>query len=188
MKKILIIISLAVMTLMVASCTEDATSEGTATVEQMYKGMMASYRGSYPLNNIPQQIYFTIDEQSNVIVNRFPLNLVFVKLYPQDYSSITEPEEAVSLKAPIKGFNLNTSFIEFSTDLDNTEPLRFKFMKDGEEHTGWAMVHVVGVYNQSMTTMTIQFTVTDLVIDNVDMKDMIPIHYFVDSAMKEISK
>ena len=186
MKRIPVMICLAIMSLMVASCSEDSSTEGgMTTIDQMFQRMKASYRGSYYLNNIPKFIHITIDEQAHVVVDKFPLDLVFAKLYPNDYSSITEPEGQIKLDAPIKGFNLDSSYIEFSTDPDNTAPIEFTFIKDEEKHTGWALIYAIGLYNQSMGTLTMQISVVDLVIDGQDMRSLTPIHYFIDSAIKE---
>ena len=189
MKKIKVMIGLAVMMLMVAACSENSNSDGDIeTVDRLFQRIKASYKGNYmATNNTMHPLNFTIDNQANVVVDQFPMNLILAKLYPDEYSMIIPTATSTALKAPIKGFNLDSTlnFIEFSTDVDQTELVDFTFTKDEEEHTGWAQVHVVGVYNIYTSTMTIQFSVTDLVIDNQDMQSMTPIHYFVDSALKE---
>lgn len=187
MKKIPVIISLAIMAFLFATCSDEKTFEGEIeTVDHLFQQMKATYRGGYMLpNNVPQPISITIDERANVVVDKFPLDLVFAKLYPSDYSTISESAETTGLVAPIKGFNMNNSLIEFSTDIDNTEPIEFTFTKDDAEHTGWAMVYVVGIYNPYWSTLTLQLSVVDLIVDGQDMKSLTPIVYFIDSAVKE---
>lgn len=189
MKKIQIIIGVTIMMLMTVACSENSYNDGDIeTVDKLFQQIKASYKGNYmAANNTMQPLNFTIDSQANVVVDQFPLNLIFAKLYPDEHSIISQTATSTAMKTPIKGFNLDSSlnFIEFSTDVDQTEPIDFTFTKDEVEHTGWAQVHVVGVYNIYMSTMTIQFSVTDLVIDSQDMQHMTPIHYFVDSASKE---
>ena len=189
MKKIKVMIGLAVMMLMVAACSEDSTNDrGLTTVEQMFQQIKASYIGSYvSTNNVPKAIHITIDKQANVVVDQFPLDLVFAKLYPDDYTAISELEGALRLEAPIKGFNLDAKFIEFSTNTDQTAPLEFTFKKNGVEHKGWALVYVIGLYDQQLIAMTMQLSVVDLVIDGEDMRQQTPIHYFVDGAIKDTS-
>lgn len=189
MRKIQVIIGWAIMAFMVAACSEDKTSEGgMVTVDQMFQQIKATYRGSYvSANNTMQTMNFSIDEQANVVVDDFPLDLILAKLYPYDYVSIPAPAEPVELKAPIKGFNIDSSlnFIDFSTDEAGTLPIEFTFTKDETSHSGWAMIHVIGLYNMYLRTLTIQFAVTDLVIDGADRQNLTPINYYIDSAMKE---
>lgn len=188
MKKIQKIISLAIMVLVVAACTEDATTEdGMVTVDQMFQQIKAAYSGSYmSANNTVRSMDIIIDDQANVVVEDFPLDLILAKLYPYDYASIPAPVDSVGLKAPIKGFNIDPSlnFIDFSTDEGGTAPIEFAFKKDDTLHSGWAMIYVVGLYNMYMKTLTIQFSVTDLIVDGQDMQEMTPIDYFIDRAQK----
>ena len=186
MKRIPLVISWVIMAFMVTACTEENTTDtGIATIDKMFQELKASYKGGYvSTNNITRPINFTIDEQANVVVDNFPLDLVFARLYPSDYSSISGPVEPVGLTAPIKGFNLNSPYIEFGTDIDNTAPIEFTFTKDDEEHKGWAMIYAAGGYNPFAVALTIQFSVVDLVVDGQDMKSMTPIIYFVDNAVK----
>ena len=189
MKRIPLIISLVIMAFMVTACTEESTTEReTETIDKMFQSLKASYKGAYvSTNNITQLINFTIDEQANVVVDGFPLDLVFARLYPSGYSSISGPVKPAELKAPIKGFNINSPYIEFGTDIDNTAPIEFTFVKDDEEHKGWAMVYAAGLYNPFTDTLTIQFSVVDLVVDGQDMRSITPVVYFIDSAVKESS-
>ena len=177
------------MALFVVACTENATTEGgMVTVDQMFQRIKATYSGKYvSANNSMQSMDFTIDDLANVVVEDFPLDLMLAMLYPYDYVSIPKPVEPIGLKAPIKGFNIDSSlnFIDFSTDDGRTEPIEFSYIKDDVQHTGWAMIYVVGLYNMYMNTLTIQFTVTDLVIDGKDMQGLTPINYFIDSAAKK---
>ena len=189
MKKIQLIISAAIMAIMVAACTEESTTEGgMTTVDQMFQQIKSPYKGSYiSANNSIRQINFVVDEKANVVVNKFPLDLILAKLYPYDYSTIAEPTEPVVLTAPIKGFNIDASlnFIDFSTDESGTPPMEFTFTKDEVEHTGWAMVQAIGLYNMHLKTLTMQFAVTDLIVDGQDRQSLTPIYYFIDSAIKE---
>ena len=47
------------------------------------------------------------------------------------------------------------------------------------------MVQAIGLYNMQLKTLTVQFAVTDLIVDGQDRQSLTPIYYFIDSAVKE---
>jgi len=189
-KKLSMIVSVVFAALTICGCDDSDSvrgEDGMDVVDELFQRIKASYTGKYiSADNTAKQMRFSIDDQANVVVKSFPLDMILAKVYPYEYTSITEIREHGDLVSPITGFNVNSSLtlLDFAASNRDKGVVSFKYVKDGEEHSGWAQITVIGAYNIYGSTLTARFTVNDLVIDNNDLQNLTPIDYYVDSAEK----
>lgn len=74
-----------------SSCSSDSqTEDNWNNISQNFENMKGAYEGTAIMNDNSnhQTLNFTIDQQANVTVKNFPIELVLQKVYPSDYQSI----------------------------------------------------------------------------------------------------
>lgn len=172
------------------ACSEESTSNGAyGNVKATFDKMKGNYKGKFSkANGTLQELSFSIDQQANVVVASFPLDNVMAKLYPNDYEHVTYSGEALNYTCSIDSVGIpadgQLSFVT-SDDLAKSR-VDFSYTKDNQSHNGYILVKTKGVYNSLMNALSINFIVTDLIVDNTDYTSALcPVNTYIDIAQHQ---
>nr|MBP7471644.1 hypothetical protein [Prevotella sp.] len=188
------ILSLVLALIGFCSCSDSASSEDYyGTFDSIFSALKANYSGSLTLpNNTRKDVSVSIADDvdgsvtsTDVKVNEFPLDGIFSKVYPNDYDgvSVTSVSAYVS---PVDSIGFPTlNCMNFKTNSDNTADVTFSYTKGGVSHSGWTKISTYGMYFSTTGLLDITFTISDLVIDNQDMADYVPIVYELECSKKQ---
>lgn len=157
------------------SCDNDTTyydpNSKIKEYQQIFENMKGNYSGSYttPLNT-SKVVKYTIDSQANVNVPNFPMETVLAKLCGSDYEYAELSGNALNLSCPIDSVGYSSGFLTFKTKNDLTSNiLNFSYTYQKVKHVGYMYVTVKGIYNPLQRTISTNFIVTDLILDNKDL-------------------
>lgn len=172
------------------ACSEESTSNGAyANVKATFDKMKGNYKGKFSkANGTLQELSFSIDQQANVVVASFPLDNVMAKLYPNDHEHVTYSGEALNYTCPIDSVGIPADGqLSFVTSADLTKSrVDFSYTKDNLSHNGYILVKAKGVYNSLMNSLSVNFIVTDLIVDNTDYTSALcPINTYIDIAQHQ---
>ena len=169
-----------------SSCTSDSqTEDGYNNIKQSFENMKGSYEGTAVMNDNSNHstLDFTIDQQANVTVKNFPIELVLQKVYPSDYQNIQGETEGFSYTAAIDSVGVpSVSALNWKTkNIDVT----FNYKKDGSAHAMMLTLATTGYYDVTRNLLSLRIDVEDLIVDNQDMTRFLPITFTVDAAGKK---
>lgn len=175
------------MAIGVASCSDDSGGGSGAfnNVKNTFEKMKGSYTGQMSMpSNQRQEVSFSIDANANVVVTSFPMDNVMAKVYPNDYQRVSYSGDAFTYSCPIDSIGLPADGqLQFVTKEDfESNRVNFSYKLKETEHTGYMLIKTKGIYNSFMNSLTVNFIVTDLVIDNNDYSSVCPIDNYMDIA------
>ena len=169
-----------------SSCSSDSqTEDNWNNISQNFENMKGAYEGTAIMNDNSnhQTLNFTIDQQANVTVKNFPIELVLQKVYPSDYQRIQGEMEGYSYTAAIDSVGVpSVSALNWKAkDLDVT----FNYKKDGTSHAMTLTLATTGYYDVTRSLLSLRIDVIDLIVDKQDMTRFLPITFMVDAAGKK---
>ena len=154
------------------SCSDDTTSnfDPAASISELFENMKGEYSGTYNTPyNVRKDVKFSIDKQAEFKISNFPMENVLYRVYQGEYENVRLNADALTFSAPIDSVGYDSGFLTFITKSNTiVNRIDFSFTKDDQEHNGWALVTVKGMFNNTLKLMDANFIVTDLVIDNID--------------------
>lgn len=172
------------------SCSDDSSGTNVyGNIKATFDKMKGTYKGQMAMpDNGRQEVTFSIDQQANVVLTSFPMSNVLSKVYPNDFQRVTLSGEALTYSCPIDSVGIPADGqLQFVTKEDfSSNRVDFSYTKDGQSHSGYMLVKSKGLYNSLMNSLTINFIVTDLIIDTEDRTSACcPIDNYIDLAGKQ---
>lgn len=163
-----------------ASCSDEDGLTESETINKALINMTGSYSGSISLSgNQFRTVRFDVDTAVNI--RELPLDGISIALYPHDYESVKNPIVGISARIDSVG-NVTNSILPFHAEYQD---INYTFTKDEDVHSVYARIDVRGTYNLFSDNITLQLSVTDLLVDGEDKTRLIPLIGVIDSASKE---